>query len=141
MTAQHDQKIDPANSPTQTFEWGAIKWFVTPERTPNATFAFGEVILLPGQGHDRHNHPQSEEILYVLSGTGEQMVSDGESFPVGAGDTIYVPQGAFHSTYATGWEPLRILAIYNPAGPEKDLEGLPGFQEIPVGKLPSWKRT
>ena len=132
--------IDQNALPTQTFDWGAIKWLVTPGTTEGATITFGEVILLPGQGHDRHNHPQSEEILYVLSGEGQQMVSDGDPFPVRAGDTIYIPTAAFHSTVNTGWEPMRILAIYNPGGPEKDLEGLPDFEEIAAGNLPTWTR-
>ena len=99
--------------------------------------SFGEVALLPGMGHDRHNHPGSEEILYVLSGEGLQMVGDEDPFPVRAGDTIYVPLGVFHSTMNTGWAPLRLLAIYNPGGPEKDLEGLPDFQEVAAGKAPA----
>jgi len=132
--------IDQQSLPTQTFDWGAIKWLVTPAATAGANLTFGEVILLPGKGHDRHNHPQSEEILYVLSGEGLQMVSDGDPFPVRAGDTIYIPTAAFHSTVNTGWAPLRILAIYNPGGPEKDLEGLPDFEEVAAGHLPAWTR-
>lgn len=132
--------IDPNALPTQTFNWGAIKWFVAPGVIEGASLTFGEVILLPGQGHERHNHPQSEEILYVLSGEGVQMLNDEEPFPVRAGDTIYVEMAAFHSTLNTGWEPLRVLAIYNPGGPEKDLEGLPDFEEVPEGTLPGWKR-
>lgn len=135
-TRTHRQQIDPSSVPTQTFEWGAIKWFVTPDSTQGAGMTFGEVVLLPGKGHDRHNHPTSEEILYVLSGEGRQMLDDGEPFPVKAGDTIYVPTAVFHSTVNTGWEPLRLLAIYNPGGPEKVLEGLPDFQQVAAGQVP-----
>jgi oxalate decarboxylase/phosphoglucose isomerase-like protein (cupin superfamily) len=122
------------------FEWGAIKWFVTPDTTQGAAITFGEVVLLPGKGHERHNHPTSEEILYVLSGEGEQMLDDAPRFPVKAGDTIYVPTAMFHSTLNTGWEPLRLLALYNPGGPEKLLAALPGFGELPPGELPQWTR-
>jgi oxalate decarboxylase/phosphoglucose isomerase-like protein (cupin superfamily) len=142
----HRQPIDPSSVPTQTFEWGAIKWFVTPDSTQGVGMTFGEVVLLPGKGHDRHNHPASEEILHVLlkealtsacgGGEGRQMLDDGEPFPVQAGDTIYVPTAVFHSTVNTGWEPLRLLAIYNPGGPEKVLEGLPDFQQVPAGQVP-----
>ena len=128
--------IDPHTVPTQTFDWGAIKWFVTPAVTAGSMLAFGEVVLLPGKGHDRHNHPHSEEILYVLSGDGMQTLHDGAPFPVRAGDTIYVPTAAYHSTLNTGWEPLRLLALYNPAGPERDLESLPGYRVVPAGRLP-----
>jgi oxalate decarboxylase/phosphoglucose isomerase-like protein (cupin superfamily) len=140
MTTGKQQPIDPASIPTQTFDWGFIKWFVTPERTAGAGLSFGEVVLLPGKGHDRHNHPESEEILYVLSGEGEQIVDDGEPFPVRPGATIYVPTAVYHSTLNTGWEPLRLLALYNPGGPEKVLESLPGFRELPAGLPASWIR-
>jgi oxalate decarboxylase/phosphoglucose isomerase-like protein (cupin superfamily) len=135
------QTVDPNSIPTQTFEWGAIKWFVTPELTEGAGITFGEVVLQPGRGHDRHNHHESEEILYVLSGEGEQMLDDREPFAVKPGDTIYVPTGVFHSTRNTGWEPMRLLALYNPGGPEKVLEGLPDFQQVVAGSVPDWTRS
>jgi oxalate decarboxylase/phosphoglucose isomerase-like protein (cupin superfamily) len=133
--------VDPHAIPTQTFEWGSIKWLVSPESEEGAGLTFGEVVLLPGKGHERHNHPESEEVLYVLSGEGEQMVADGEPFSVKAGDAIYVPTGVFHSTLNTGWEPLRLLALYNPAGAEKALAGLPDLREEPAGSIPTWTRA
>lgn len=134
------QAVDPNAVPTQTFDWGAIKWFVTPDATKGAAITFGEVVLQPGRGHDRHNHPESEEILYVLSGEGEQMLDDGEPFEVKPGDTIYVPIGVFHSTRNTGWAPMRLLALYNPGGPEKVLEALPDFEQVAAGSVPDWTR-
>jgi oxalate decarboxylase/phosphoglucose isomerase-like protein (cupin superfamily) len=134
--------VDPKGVPTQTFEWGAIKWLVKPDQTEGAGVTFGEVLLLPGQGHARHNHPESEEILYVLAGEGDQMVErDGEEewFPVEAGDCIYVPTAVFHSTMNRSWAPLRLLALYNPGGAEKALEALPDFREIPAGQDVVWK--
>jgi oxalate decarboxylase/phosphoglucose isomerase-like protein (cupin superfamily) len=140
MTSSGQQGVDPLTIPTQTFDWGIIKWFVTPDRIAGAAMTFGEVVLLPGRGHDRHNHPESEEILYILSGEGEQMLDDGAPFPVHAGSIIYVPTGVYHSTHNTGWEPLRLLALYNPGGPEKVLESLPDFREVPAGQLTEWSR-
>jgi oxalate decarboxylase/phosphoglucose isomerase-like protein (cupin superfamily) len=135
------KQVDTHSLATQTFEWGAIKWLVAPAVTAGALMSFGEVVLLPGLGHDRHNHPQSEEILYVLSGEGMQMLDDGAPFAVKPGDTIYVPTAVFHSTMYTGWAPLRLLAIYNPGGPEQALEDLPDFRGIPAGSPPRWKRV
>src|SRR5918996_3297628 len=103
------EAIDPKQRPVQSLDWGALKWLVSPDDTPDAGITFGEVVLLPGKGHDRHNHPESEEVLYVLSGEGEQMLDDGEPFTVGPGDTIYVPTAVFHSTRNTGWAPMRLL--------------------------------
>ena len=135
-----ESTINRAALPTHSFEWGAIKWLVSPSTTPGAQMTFGEVLLLPGKGHERHNHPESEEILYILSGEGEQTVDDGAPFPVRAGDTIYIPTAIYHSTINTGWSPLRLLAIYNPGGPEQGLAQLPDFREVPAGEFPSFKR-
>lgn len=129
--------IDPQAIPTVTFDWGAIKWFVSPSGVEGAVMTVGEVVLLPGKGHERHNHPDAEEVLYVLAGEGEQMVADAAPFPVRAGDVIYVPTAVFHSTINTGWQPLRLLAIYNPGGSEKALEALPDFRKLPAGVTPN----
>lgn len=133
--------INPNALPTQSLHWGTLKWFVSPAHTTGAAMAFGEVVLLPGKGHERHNHPESEEILYILSGEGEQMVDDGAPFPVRAGDTIYIPTAIYHSTINIGWGPLRLLAIYNPGGPEQALASLPDFRELPPGEAPGFTRS
>lgn len=125
--------VDSTKVSTHTFDWGIIKWFITAEQNPGAKITFGEVILLPAEGHVRHNHPISEEILYVLSGQGEQMVDDNKPFVIGPGDTIYVPTAIYHSTINTGWEPLRLLALYNPGGAHKDLMKMPDFREFAPG--------
>jgi oxalate decarboxylase/phosphoglucose isomerase-like protein (cupin superfamily) len=131
------EAIDLKGKPVQSMDWGVIKWFVTPDDTPGAGVTFGEVVLLPGKGHERHNHPEAEEILYVLSGEGDQMLDDGEEnwFPVTAGDTIYVPQAMFHATVNKGWQTMRLLALYNPGGAERVLRDLPDFRE---GEGPDW---
>ncbi len=127
--------IDVDKVATHSFDWGVIKWLVSPDQNPGAKITFGEVVLLPGQGHVRHNHPTSEEILYVLSGVGEQMVDDAPPFVVRPGDTIYIPTAIFHSTVNKGWEPLRLLALYNPGGAERALVDLPDYRSTPPGQV------
>ena len=133
--------IDADKVPTHSFDWGVIKWLVSPDQNPGANITFGEVVLLPGQGHVRHNHPQSEEILYVLSGTGEQMVDDKLPFAVRPGDTIYIPTAIYHSTINTSWEPLRLLALYNPGGSERALVELPDYRATPPGRVLGLRRS
>src|SRR5260370_27598080 len=62
------------------------------------------------------------------------MVVDGKPCAVAAGEAVFVPTGAFHSTLNTGWEPLSLLAIYGPAGGEEALRGLPDYVEVAAGK-------
>ena len=134
--------IDPEDLPTFSFAGGVIKPLVAQdngEETPDVSLM--HVVLLPGQGHERHNHPDADEVLYVLAGAGDQMVDDGEPFPVRPGQAIWIPKGQFHSTVNTGWEPMAILAIYAPAGAEQVLKTLPDYVEVPAGDAPPLVRA
>jgi oxalate decarboxylase/phosphoglucose isomerase-like protein (cupin superfamily) len=134
--------IDPAELPTFTFGWGVIKPLVSEDNVSEPTdVSLMHVVLLPGQGHERHNHPDSDEILYILAGVGDQMVDDGEPFAVRPGQAIWIPKGAFHSTVNTGWEPMVLLAIYAPAGAEQVLKTLPDYVEVPAGSPPPLVRS
>jgi oxalate decarboxylase/phosphoglucose isomerase-like protein (cupin superfamily) len=133
--------VDPNKVPTQTFDWGLIKPLVAKANTANPAMSLLHVVLLPGKGHTRHNHPDADEILYILAGHGEQMVDDGTPFPVAAGQAVFIPTAAFHSTINTGWEPLSLLAIYGPSGAEEALRGLPDFVEVPPGKTAGLARA
>jgi oxalate decarboxylase/phosphoglucose isomerase-like protein (cupin superfamily) len=96
----------------------------------------GVVQLKPGKGHTRHNHPGVEEVLYVISGEGMQMIDDGEPFPIHTGMTLHIPADMYHSTVNTGWEPLKLIAIYSPHGPEALLRAMPDCIILPPGALP-----
>jgi len=95
----------------------------------------GVVILAPGQGHTRHNHPGVEEILYVISGEGEQLV-EGERRKVTPGTLVHIPPDIYHETINTGWEAMKIVAIYAPPGPEAELREMPDCKIIPPGEIP-----
>ena len=121
--------VEEADVETQGFDWGRLWWLSEPRVTRAEKFSAGVVQLEPGKGHDRHNHPGCEEILYVLEGTGDQVVEvDGESVrrEVGPGVLIHIPIDAFHSTVNTGTGPMRLLAIYAPPGPEAELRKMDG---------------
>ena len=97
-------------------------------------FSAGVVSLEPGKGHERHNHPGVEEILYVLSGTGEQTVDiAGKTLrrEVRAGVLIHIPPNIYHSTVNIGQEPMQLLAIYAPPGPEAELRAMEGVRIEP----------
>lgn len=121
---------------SQVFDWGVLKWFSTPEVTGGQRFSAGVVKLEPGKGHERHNHPDSDEILYVIRGEGEQEVAD-ETRTISAGDMVWIPEGVYHGTINTSWEPLLLLAVYAPPGPEEVLRDLPECEVIPAGELPT----
>jgi oxalate decarboxylase/phosphoglucose isomerase-like protein (cupin superfamily) len=140
MSGTDKRFVSPDDVETQKFDWGTIKWLSEPRVTNAKQITAGLVILEPGKGHTRHNHPGVEEILYVVSGTGVQMVEDAEGHPmrktVTTGDLVQIPADVYHETINTGWEPMRILAVYSPPGPEAFLRALPDCRIIPAGEIP-----
>jgi oxalate decarboxylase/phosphoglucose isomerase-like protein (cupin superfamily) len=108
------------------FDWGKTNFLSEPLVTNADRFSFGVVELAAGKGHARHNHPGSEEIIYVVSGEGEQMVDDQPPVKVGAGASIYIPADVYHSTLNTGSESMKLIVVYSPAGPERLLREIPG---------------
>jgi len=112
------------------FDWGKIHFLSEPAVTGATGFSFGIVDLAEGKGHARHNHPGSEEIIYVVSGEGEQMVDDRPPVKVSAGSSIYIPADIFHSTLNTGAETLKLIVVYSPAGPERLLREIPGCKVV-----------
>jgi oxalate decarboxylase/phosphoglucose isomerase-like protein (cupin superfamily) len=121
--------VEEADVETQVFGWGRLWWLSEPRVTAAERFSAGVVELEPGKGHDRHNHPGVEEILYVLSGRGLQVVDalgGRVEREVGPGVLIHIPPDVFHSTVNTGEGPMRLLAIYAPPGPEAELRAMEG---------------
>ena len=119
--------VEPKAVETQVFDWGRIQWLSEPRVTGAENIAAGVVTLEPGKGHQRHNHPGVEEILYVLEGEGVQMVEnpEPERRTVRAGTMIHIPADIYHETINTGEGPMRLLAVYSPPGPEALLRSLP----------------
>lgn len=130
--------VHPSEVDTFAFDWGQLTLTVAPGVNGAQRFSGGVVDLQAGQGHSRHNHPGAEEIIFVISGTGEQMVEDEEGRPVtrqvGPGSTVYVPESRYHSTLNTGEKPMQLFVVYSPAGPEEALRELPDFRLVPAGQ-------
>ena len=128
--------VEKEDVEAQVFDWGHLSWLSEPRVTAAERFSTGLVVLEPGKGHDRHNHPYSEEILYVVSGTGLQTVEHPgkvEEREVGPGTLVHIPTALYHSTVNNGDVPMELIAVYAPFGPEAELRELDGVAiEPPV---------
>lgn len=137
MPAPEKMFLYPEDVDAFGFDWGRLALTCAPEVNGAKQFSAGVVDLPSGQGHSRHNHPGSEEIIFVISGNGEQMVEDDDGNPVlkqvGPGCTIFVPESRFHSTLNTGDKPMQLFVVYSPAGPEVGLRELPDFRLVKAG--------
>ncbi|MER2507420.1 MAG: cupin domain-containing protein [Amaricoccus sp.] len=134
MTDVRDLYKYPGDVDAFGFDWGQLSVTLGPTVNGARRFSAAVVTVPPGQGHARHNHPGSEEIIYILEGEGEQMVEDEAGAPhtetVRAGCSVYIPESRFHSTLNTGERTMRIFVVYAPAGPEEALRDLPDFRLI-----------
>jgi oxalate decarboxylase/phosphoglucose isomerase-like protein (cupin superfamily) len=134
--AVHPNEVD-----TIMASWVTAKIMCDPAVTGPAAMSAVSLFFDPGQGHARHNHPENEQIIFVVSGEAEMMIEHVEGQPetstIRAGSCVHIPRGAYHSTFCTGWEPVRILAVYSPPGPESAMRNSPQFKVLPPSVLPS----
>jgi oxalate decarboxylase/phosphoglucose isomerase-like protein (cupin superfamily) len=128
--------VQPDDVETLVFDWGKLQWLSEPKVTGADKFVLGVVTIEPGKGHLRHNHPDMEEILYVIEGEGTQMVDiDGEQRRrVSAGDLIHLPRGVFHETVNTGNTTMRFLVVFGPTGQEEILRAMPDCRIEPAAR-------
>ena len=75
--------------------------------------SLAEARLAPGQATTPHYHPRTEEIYYLLEGTGRMQLG-GEVRDVGPGDAIAIPAGLAHQITNTGGGLLRFLCTCAP---------------------------
>lgn len=76
--------------------------------------SLAEARLYPKRHTEAHYHPTTEEIYYVLEGTGHIRIDD-EEMDIRHGDAILIPPGAVHQTWNTGEDILRFLCVCAPA--------------------------
>jgi mannose-6-phosphate isomerase-like protein (cupin superfamily) len=75
--------------------------------------SLAEATLEPDQASERHYHRASEEIYFVVKGSGVLEVDD-ERTTIRPGDAILIPPGAWHTLENNGTSELRILCCCTP---------------------------
>ena len=101
-----------AAEPFTTKDGSTIRSILDLATAPVRNQSLAEATLPPGGATERHYHAESEELYFVLEGTGVVEVG-GETAEVGPGDGILIPPGAWHEIRA-GSAPLRFLCCCAP---------------------------
>ncbi len=81
--------------------------------------SLAEARVAAGQKTTPHYHPMTEEIYYVLEGSGRMRIGD-DARDVGPGDAIAIPPGAVHTIENTGAGTLRFLCCCAPGYEDAD---------------------
>jgi quercetin dioxygenase-like cupin family protein len=107
-----------------------IRTLVSEDRQHSEKMMVGQTIYPPGQTHEHHQHPDAEEVVIVLSGTGWHRVGS-EYYDIGPGDVVYVPVKTAHSAGADeGDEPMVILWVLGGA-PSLAKAGYEAVEDLP----------
>jgi mannose-6-phosphate isomerase-like protein (cupin superfamily) len=116
LDIQPDQKLDAQSGWVKM----DVRWVATKESCGTEFAVMGRTIFRPrleGQSskHDLHTHPNAEEIIHIIRGTGRGL-SGTEWFDLKPGDVLYVPKGEDHIVENTSdVEPLEVIFVYAPA--------------------------
>lgn len=70
-----------------------------------------QVTIDPVPSRSPHLHPQSEEIVHVVSGRGQVWI-DGTYHPVGPGSWYRIPPGTPHATLADVGERMTLVCFF-----------------------------
>lgn len=102
-------------------------------------FSLGYVVLEPQGGQVPWHNQEQEEIYMILDGIGEMCI-DEEKHTLTAGQTVFIPPGAFHQLTNVGDTPLKMMYCYGPAGDvahwRQELEGTLPREGIEAPPLP-----
>jgi len=75
-------------------------------------FCANVTVYPPGEGSVYHNHPQSDELGYVISGSGVlQDMEKNVTAHLNQGDILLVDRGEIHRIFNNGTAPLLLLFV------------------------------
>jgi len=133
--------VSPHEVETIVSDWVVGKILSEPAITGVSSLGAVSIYFDPGQGHTRHQHTGADQLIFIISGEAEMMIEFTEGQPqyrlIRAGDLVTIPKNAFHSTMNNSWEPVKILAVYSPAGVESGMRGADSFKVLAPGVVPA----
>lgn len=97
-----------------TKDTSKIREILAPRNSILKMQSLAEAVVPAGGATEEHFHSISEEIYYIISGTGEMQV-EGESFSVQQGDAVALLPGEKHKIWNRGEEDLVFLCMCVPS--------------------------
>lgn len=105
----------------ETKDGSQICELMHPAQHGNRNQSLAEAIVPQGTRTRLHRHRQTEELYFIVAGSGLMSLGD-ERFEVVPGDTVLIPPGMAHCIEALGSEALTMLCCCSPAYSHDDTE-------------------
>ncbi len=110
MTIIHESEVPEIEHPGRFMRWLANDDSLRANHLSSCV-----IRVLPGEAvRPAHSHPNSEELIYIITGTGKVMI-DGEVGHVRAGSAILFEQGKVHMLKNTGDIEMKVICFFAPA--------------------------
>jgi quercetin dioxygenase-like cupin family protein len=104
-----------------------LRWVITKENAGARLCSMCVIEVQPGETvRPAHSHPNGEEIIYLLSGSGRVFI-EGVVEPVKAGCAVLFPQGHIHMLQNSGSEVMKVACFFAPA---TDLDNYKFFENV-----------
>ena len=116
--AGESQVVRPGSAPTFRSPDGLATFELLLEPPGDDASYLGRAVFLPGARSPVHQHLESEELIYVLSGSGTMTLGDA-TLAVEKGMALRIPAGVAHSFIVGGEGPMEVIQVYSPGGPEQ----------------------
>ena len=110
MTVIHENDVPETLQPGRY-----MRWLVSDDALKAQYLSACVIRVLPGEEvRPAHSHPKSEEIIYIMSGSGKVMI-EGEVSAVQAGSLVLFEQGKVHMLKNTGSTEMKVICVFAPA--------------------------
>jgi quercetin dioxygenase-like cupin family protein len=118
----HEDDVHPIGLPGRQ-----LSWLVAPGALEATHWSACMIRIAPGDKvRPAHSHPNGEEVIYVIHGSGRVMV-EGQVSAVKAGSTVLFPPGAVHMLHNTGSDEMKVICFF---APQTSLENYKMYEAV-----------
>jgi quercetin dioxygenase-like cupin family protein/type 1 glutamine amidotransferase len=110
--AQQRVFLPRAEAPVEPQPWGKLEWFASRALGNSGSMTVGIATINVGKENPLHRHPNCDEILHVIQGHIMNRIGDKE-YEMQAGDTVTIPEGAWHNARNIGTENAVLSISYS----------------------------
>ena len=110
MTIIHENDVSEVEHPGRF-----MRWLANADSLKANNLSVCVIRVLPGEAvRPAHSHPNSEELIYIITGNGKVMIEN-EVGVVSAGSAILFEQGKIHMLKNTGDIEMKVICFFAPA--------------------------